>query len=111
MRGPFKELSFSGCGELNPLQNDPEMYVINVGSKALLNGSEAIILGLGTRSSKKPNLMIMAEMKDMESYYIGGFKTGSGPEIFNTIAIPIPILNKKILNNVLIKIQKYHYQY
>lgn len=106
LRGPFKELSFSGCGELNPLQNDPEMYVINVGSKALLNGSEAIILGLGTRSSKKPNLMIMAEMKDMESYYIGGFKTGSGPEIFNTIAIPIPILNKKILNNVLIKNSK-----
>ncbi|MGZ7107992.1 MAG: homocysteine biosynthesis protein, partial [Methanobacterium sp.] len=28
MEGPYKGLSFSGCGELNPLQNDPVMNTI-----------------------------------------------------------------------------------
>ena len=40
MEGPFKGLSFSGCGEINPLQNDPSMQTICMGSKILLNGAE-----------------------------------------------------------------------
>ncbi len=31
MEGPYKGLSFSGCGELNPLQNDPHMRNIKKG--------------------------------------------------------------------------------
>jgi len=80
MDGPFKGLSVSGCGELNPLENDPLMKVICSGSKILLNGSEGIVIGRGTRSSdEKPNLMLTADMKDMNPHYLGGFKTGAGP--------------------------------
>ncbi|XRP97459.1 methanogenesis marker 16 metalloprotein [Methanocaldococcus sp. 16A] len=94
-RLPLKkgEASFSGCGMYNPLEN---MVIRDekdvVGKKALLNGAEAIILGFGTRSSiKKPNLMMSADMKDMDAYYLGGFVTSHGLEIYNTIAIPIKV--------------------
>ena len=94
-RLPLKkgEASFSGCGMFNPLENmviKDEKYVI--GKKALLNGAEAIILGFGTRSSiEKPNLMISADMKDMDAYYLGGFITSNGIEIYNTVAVPIKV--------------------
>lgn len=103
MEGPFKGLSFSGCGELNPLQNDPNMRTIKTGTKVLMCGSEGIILGQGTRSSpEKPNLMISADMRDMDPHFLGGFKTAAGPEVFNSVAAAIPILNAEILKSTFV---------
>ncbi|WP_305557586.1 methanogenesis marker 16 metalloprotein [Methanobrevibacter sp. V74] len=103
LEGNLSGLTFSGCGDLNPLQNDIPHNVIKEGAKVLLNGSEGYILGDGTRSSpEKPNLMLTANYKEMDPYYIGGFKTGEGGEIYNTVAIPIPVLTEKIYNNLLI---------
>lgn len=103
MEGPFKSISFSGCGELNPIQNDPQLHTICPGTKILLNGAEGLVMGEGTRSTPaKPNLMLTADMKEMNHHYLGGFKTGAGPEIFNTLALPIPVLNEKILKNTFI---------
>lgn len=103
MEGPFKGLSFSGCGELNPLQNDPHMRIIKGGDKVLLSGSEGMVLGQGTRSSdEKPNLMISADMHQMDPLYVGGFKTAAGPEVFNSVAAAIPILNEDILKDTFI---------
>jgi putative methanogenesis marker 16 metalloprotein len=100
MEGPFKGLSFSGCGELNPLQNDPTMKTIKTGTKVLVCGSEGVIIGQGTRSSpEKPNLMISADMQDMDPHFLGGFKTAAGPEVFNSVAAAIPILSDEILKN------------
>lgn len=100
MEGPFKGLSFSGCGELNPLQNDPEMKTIKTGTKVLMCGAEGIVIGQGTRSSpEKPNLMISADMQDMDPHFLGGFKTAAGPEVFNSVAAAIPILNDEILKS------------
>jgi len=104
MEGPFKGLSVSGCGQLNPLQNDPVMKTICTGAKVLLNGSEGIVIGQGTRSSgEKPNLMITGDMTQMDPHYLGGFKTGAGPEVFDSVAAAIPILNEDILENTFIK--------
>lgn len=103
MEGPFNGLSFSGCGELNPLQNDPHMKTIKKGTKVLLSGSEGIILGQGTRSTgQKPNLMISADMKQMDSHYVGGFKTAAGPEVFNSVAAAVPILDNDVLKDTFI---------
>lgn len=103
MEGPFKGISFSGCGELNPIQNDPNMETMCMGTNILLNGSQGIIIGQGTRSTlEKPNIMAAADMHEMDPHYIGGFKTAAGPEIFNSIGIAIPILNQKILENTYI---------
>lgn len=104
MEGPFKGLSFSGCGELNPLQNDPMMKIIKTGTKVLLCGSEGLVMGQGTRSSlEKPNLMITADMRDMDPHFLGGFKTAAGPEVFNSVAAAIPILDDEILKNTYIQ--------
>ncbi|MBQ6511131.1 methanogenesis marker 16 metalloprotein [Methanobrevibacter sp.] len=104
LEGSLKGLTFSGCGDLNPLQNDIPHNVINEGKKVLVNGAQGYILGDGTRSSsEKPNLMLSADLCNMDPYYIGGFKTGQGGEIYDTVAIPIPVLNEEIYNNLLIK--------
>lgn len=101
MEGPYNSFSFSGCGDVNPLANDPNQDVIVPGTKILLNGAQGVIIDNGTRSSKeKPNLLLTADMKDMKSYYVGGYKTGMGPEVFDSVAIPIPVLNEDILNNL-----------
>ena len=104
MEGPYMGLSFSGCGELNPLQNDPVMNTIKTGTKLLMCGSEGIVIGNGTRSTpEKPNLMISADMYEMDPHFIGGFKTAAGPEVFNSVAAAIPVLSDEILKNTYIK--------
>lgn len=101
MEGPYNSFTFSGCGEINPLQNDPGQKIITKGTKVLLNGAEGVVIDNGTRSTPgKPNLMLTADIKDMKSYYCGGFKTGMGPEIFNSVAIAIPVLDEDILENL-----------
>jgi putative methanogenesis marker 16 metalloprotein len=98
--GAFKELTFSGCGELNPLEKDPFMDTIGVGTKILMNGAEGFVIGEGTRSSaKKPNLMGIADMHGMLPEYLGGFRTSAGPEVWNSWAVPIPVLNERVLEN------------
>ena len=104
LEGNLSGLTFSGCGEINPLENDIPHNVIKTGKKVLLNDAEAFILGDGTRSNpQKPNLMLSGDLTQMNPYYFGGFKTGEGGEIYNTVAIPIPVLTEEIYNNLLIK--------
>jgi putative methanogenesis marker 16 metalloprotein len=103
LEGNLKGLTFSGCGDLNPLQNDIPHNVIKQGSKVLLNGAVGYVLGDGTRSSaEKPNLMLSADLCEMDPYYLGGFKTSQGGEVYDTVAIPIPVLTEEIYNNLLI---------
>ena len=103
LEGNLRGLTFSGCGDLNPLQNDIAQNIIKEGSKVLLNGTQGYILGNGTRSTaEKPNLMLSADLTKMDPYYIGGFKTGQGGEVYDTVAIPIPVLTEEIYNNLLV---------
>ena len=46
--------------------------------------------------------MLSADYKQMDPYYIGGFKTGQGGEIYDTVAIPLPVLTEEIYNNLLV---------
>ena len=95
-------LTFSGCGHLSPLQNDPELVSVGVGTGLLFNGAEGFVFSTGTRCSPKyPNLMTVADMKDMDPILMGGFRTAAGPEVLTTYAIPIPILNDSILKSVM----------
>jgi L-aspartate semialdehyde sulfurtransferase len=104
MDGPFIGLSFSGCGELNPLENDPKRKTLVSGTRVLLNGVEGFLLGSGTRSSQeKPNMMVLGDMQEMDAHYLGGFRTAAGPEIFNSLAAAIPITNEEILKYTFIK--------
>ena len=97
-------LTFSGCGHLSPLQNDPELVSVGVGTGLLFNGNDGYVFSAGTRSSPKyPNLMTAADMKGMDPTLMGGYRTGEGPEVLTTYAIPVPILNDSILRTVMTK--------
>ncbi len=101
-KGDYVEATFCGCGELNPLQKDPDLDVIGIGTPILMNGATGYIIGKGTRSSKeKPNLMAIAEMHDMKPEYTGGFITSAGPEVINSWGVAIPVINEKIFQNVI----------
>ena len=95
------QLTFSGCGALNPFQNDPEFQSFGVGTPLLVNGAIGYLIGPGTRNYiEKPNMMTIAPMSQMSPEYMGAFKTSYGVEPICSIAVPIPILNEKIFNNV-----------
>jgi putative methanogenesis marker 16 metalloprotein len=94
-------LNFSGCGHLNPIQNDPQLRCIGIGTRLLFNGGDGFVTGAGTRSSPdSPNLMTVADMKGMDPSLMGGFQTGEGPECIASYAVPIPILDDSILGQV-----------
>ncbi len=102
---PFKEnkqeITFSGCGALNPFQNDPEYESFGIGSPILVNGNIGYLMGPGTRNNiYKPNMMTITQLKGMLPNYMGAFKTSYGLEPVCSLALPIPILNERILNNV-----------
>lgn len=100
--GEFQEMTFCGCGELNPIENDPKLETIGIGTRVLLNGADGFVTGAGTRSAPdNPNLTGFADMHDMTPEYMGGFVTSAGPEIINTWAVPIPILHEGMLENIL----------
>lgn len=100
--GPETGVTVVGSGEMNPLQNDPELRVIRVGSRVLVNGAPGIVVGAGTRSSPaRPNLSLVADMFEMDPAYMGGFITDGGVEVITAIAVPIPILDETTLHGVL----------
>jgi len=100
--GEFREMTFCGCGELNPIENDPKLETIGIGTRVLINGAEGFVTGQGTRSvPDNPNLTGFADLHDMVPEYMGGFVTSAGPEIINTWAVPVPVLNKGMLENIL----------
>ena len=101
LKGPFTEASVSGCGEINPLQNDPSHRTIGVGTRVLLNGAPGYIIGKGTRASPtKPNVSAFADMKKMDPAMMGGVKTSNGPECLTSLAVPIPVLDEEILSGL-----------
>ena len=100
MQGHYKELSFCGCGEINPVEKDPLLRTIGVGTRCLINGATGYVTGSGTRSTpEKPNLSGFADMRKMKPKYMGGFSTSAGPEVIGTWAVPIPILDEDILKS------------
>jgi putative methanogenesis marker 16 metalloprotein len=101
IKGDLSEATVSGCGEINPLQNDPDMRYIRPGTSVLLNGSPGIVIGMGSRGTAlKPNLSIAADVGEMVPEYMGGFKTSAGPECLTSIAFVIPVIDERSLKDV-----------
>ena len=101
LTGPYTEASVSGCGDINPLQNDPGFRVIGPGIRVLLNGGTGYVMGTGTRSSReKPNIAAYGEMHAMIPEMMGGFVTSTGPECNTSVAIPIPVLDDTVLDGL-----------
>ena len=93
--------TFSGCGQINPLKNDPLLETIGIGTRILLNGAEGYVLGTGTRSTKeRPNLSGFADMHQMSPEYMGGFATSAGPECICSWGVAIPVISDTILAEI-----------
>lgn len=94
-------LTFSGCGQINPLKNDPLLETIGVGTRVLYNGAEGFVTGTGTRSSAgHPNLTGFANLHQMKPDLMGGFVTSAGPECICSWAVPIPVTSRSILREI-----------
>ncbi len=101
LRGPYQEVTISGCGELNPIENDPHLKTIGVGTRVLLNGSIGYVTGRGTRSTpERPNLALCGDLKTMRPDSMGGFITSHSPDTMISVAIPIPVINEESLENL-----------
>ncbi len=97
----WRGASVSGCGRMNPLENDPLLETVGVGTRILINGAEGFVLGRGTRSSPdRPNLSGYADMHGMDPEYMGGFATSAGPECVTSWAVPVPVISDRILNSL-----------
>lgn len=98
MPGPLRAASISGCGEINPLENDPGMRAVGPGTHILVNGGDGYVMGTGTISSPgRPNLSFFADLKGMDPAMMGGFVTSAGPECLVSCAVPIPVLDESSL--------------
>jgi putative methanogenesis marker 16 metalloprotein len=96
LSGPCTEATFSGCGEINPLQNDPSLRTIGPGTRILVNGGIGYVMGTGTRSTPgRPNLSVYADMAGMVPELMGGFVTSAGPECLASFAVPVPVLDDR----------------
>jgi putative methanogenesis marker 16 metalloprotein len=98
---PFRGITASGSGELNPLQNDPHSAVVKSGTRILLNGAPGVVVSYGTRSMpSKRCLFVSGDMAGMQPQFMGGFKTSIGVEVTNGIAIPFPITSAEVLDGL-----------
>ncbi len=93
----FRNATFSGAGELNPLMNDPDYETIGMGTRIFLGGGQGYVIGEGTQHSPKNlngTLMVKGDAKQMSSEFLRGasFK-GYGTSLYVGLGIPIPILN------------------
>lgn len=101
MAGGLSEASVSGCGEINPIQNDPGLDYLTAGAAVLLNGAPGMVIGTGTRSTPgKPNLSVAADMHLMRPDLMGGFRTSAGPECLTSVAAAIPVTDAASLEGV-----------
>lgn len=99
---PLAGLAVSGSGEINPSENDPDRRVLRPGIRVLVNGTEGILVGYGTRaSSEQACFATVADMKGMDPQYMGGFRTSYGVEVTNSLAVPFPVTDQRILDRIM----------
>ena len=103
----YRNATYSGAGEISPLNNDPDYETIGLGTRIFLGGAPGYILGEGTQHNPRGQLgtlMVKGDAKQMSPEYINGASfTKYGPSIYVGLGIPIPILNKGIVEKVAIR--------
>jgi uncharacterized protein (DUF39 family) len=103
----FRNATFSGAGELNPLMNDPDYETIGVGTRIFLGGAQGYVIGEGTQhepGSQFGTIMVRGDCKRMSPEFIqGATYTRYGTTLYVGIGIPIPILNEGLAKKVAIR--------
>lgn len=103
----FRNATYSGAGELNPLMNDPDYETIGLGTRIFLGGGQGYVIGEGTQHNPRSRLgtiMVRGDCKNMSPEFIRGASfTNYGTTLYVGIGIPIPILNEDIVRKVAIR--------
>lgn len=106
----MKNATYSSAGQLSPLLNDPHLETIGMGTRIFLGGGEGYVAWPGTQFKTNVEevngvpvagartLALIGDMKQMDAKYVRGLDiTGYGISMAVGIGIPIPILNKEIM--------------
>lgn len=103
----YRNATYSGAGEISPLNNDPDYETIGLGTRIFVGGAPGYVLGPGTQHNPKNSLgtfMVKADAKLMSPEYIRGASfTRYGPSIYIGLGVPIPILNEGIVEKVAVR--------
>ncbi len=103
----YGSVNYAGCGELNPLINDPTYRTIGIGTRIFLGGGIGYVIGEGTQHNPKEGfgtLMVKGDLKRMRPEYVRGATFHNyGATLYIGIGIPIPILDEEIAKSVAVK--------
>jgi uncharacterized protein (DUF39 family) len=103
----YGNVNYAGCGEINPLINDPAYEAIGVGTRIFLGGGIGYIIGEGTQHDPKNGfgtLMVRGDLKKMKPEYLAGATFHNyGTTIYVGIGIPIPMLSEDSAKKAAIK--------
>jgi len=99
----FGNITFSGSGELSPLQKDPQYQTIGIGTRIFLGGAIGYITGAGTQHNPENGLgtlMVQGELKKMSTEFIRAATfTGYGSTLYVGVGLAIPLLSEEIAVN------------
>ena len=97
-------LLFSGCGDIKtPLKTAPPWRRLKPGTAVLLNGAPGLVLGEGTKEQPhetKPSCS--AGTLGDEPLSTSAASGQRQAEVFNTVAVPIPVTGERVLENLLV---------
>ena len=103
----YRNATYSGAGELNPLTNDPDYETIGLGTRIFLGGGQGYVIGEGTQHSpgnRFGTISVKGDAKKMSTEFIRGAAfTNYGTSLYVGIGIPIPLLNEDIAEKVAIR--------
>ncbi|HEX9262237.1 MAG TPA: homocysteine biosynthesis protein [Candidatus Bathyarchaeia archaeon] len=102
----FKNATYSGAGELNPIMNDPDYETIGIGTRIFLGGAQGYVIGEGTQHSPPSSgtLMVRGDAKRMNADFLQGAAfTKYGTSLYVGLGIPIPILNEGLVRKTAIR--------
>jgi uncharacterized protein (DUF39 family)/CBS domain-containing protein len=103
----FRNATYSGAGELNPLTNDPDYETIGLGTRIFLGGAQGYVIGEGTQHNPKSRLgtiSVRGDAKAMSPEFIRGASFANyGTSLYVGIGIPIPLLNEGMAEKVAIR--------
>ena len=88
-------VTYSGAGELSPINNDPGYRSIGIGTRILLGGAVGYVTGSGTQHSPGNGfgtLMLQGDLKRMSPAFLkAAVFRNYGPTLYMGIGIPIPV--------------------
>ena len=103
----YGNVNYAGCGELNPLINDPTYQNIGIGTRIFLGRGIGYVIGEGTQHNPKNGfgtLMVKGDLKKMKADYLAGATFQDyGVTLYVGIGIPIPMLNEESVKNAAIR--------